>query len=264
METKEKKTALVTGASGGIGYEIAKLFARDGINLVLVARTNDLLQKIKTELEQAYPIEVRCVALDLSVQGNTAELHKWCCSENIKIDYLINNAGYGDYKKVVNGSANKYENMLTLNIIALTDLTTRFLKQMMSRGYGKILNVGSLAAFQPTPGMAAYGASKTYVLHFTEALHAELEGSGVTATVINPGVTKTGFIKRADMKESALAQGSQLSAAQVAKEGYEGMFAGKLNVVPGLMNSLMALSTRVMPSRRLLLKISSFVMRERI
>ena len=153
--------------------------------------------------------------------------------------------------------------MLNLNIIALTDLTTRFVKQMTDQGYGKILNVGSLAAFQPTPGMAAYGASKSYVMHFTEALHAELKGTGVTATVLNPGVTKTGFVARAGMKSSAFAQGSQLDAARVAKAGYDGMFAGKLNVVPGLVNSLMAFGTGLTPSRHLLLAISSFAMREK-
>ena len=263
MKTKEKNTALITGASGGIGYEIAKLFAKDGIHLVLVARTNTLLQNIKRELEQQYGVNVYCVDIDLSVAGNSRLLYERCISENIKIDYLVNNAGYGDYNKVVKGNPNTYENMLHLNVIALTDLTTRFVKQMTANGFGRILNIGSLAAFQPTPSMAVYGASKSYVMHFTEALHAELNGTGVSATVLNPGVTKTGFVARAGMGMAAMAQGSQLEAARVAKAGYDGMFACKLNVVPGFLNRLMAFGTGMTPSRRLLLAISSYVMRKK-
>jgi short-subunit dehydrogenase len=263
MKTNKGKTALITGASGGIGYELAKLFARDGINLVLAARRKEVLQGIKIEFEQQYNINVYCVDTDLSLPGNTASLHALCQTNNIRIDYLVNNAGYGDYKKVTKGDPETYENMLHLNVIALTDLTTRFVKEMINQGSGKILNVGSLAAFQPTPGMAAYGASKSYVMNFTEALHAELKGTGVTATVINPGLTKTGFVARAGMRNSTMVQGGQLDAAKVAKAGYDGMFAGKLNVVPGLLNRLMAFGTGLTPSRRLLLAISSYAMRER-
>jgi short-subunit dehydrogenase len=186
---------------------------------------------------------VHCIDIDLSIPGKTAELQELIRSENIRIDYLVNNAGYGDFKKIAKASTETYENMLNLNIIALTDLTTRFVQQMTAQGYGKILNIGSLAAYQPTPNMAVYGASKSYVMHFTEALHAELKGTGVTATVLNPGITKTGFVDRAGMHNSAFAQGSQLSAASVAKAGYDGMFAGKLNVVPGLLNRILAFST---------------------
>jgi short-subunit dehydrogenase len=264
MKTNKGRTALITGASKGIGYEISKLFAKDGINLVLVARSSELLQSIKTEFEQLHGIKVYCINMDLSISGQSAELADWCRVEKISIDYLVNNAGYGDYKKVITGDPACYQNMLNLNIMALTDLTTRFAKRMIDQGYGKILNVGSLAAFQPTPFMAAYGASKSYVMHFTEALHAELKGTGVTATVLNPGVTKTGFVDRAEMKHSAMAQGKQLDAAQVAKAGYVGMFAGKLNVVPGLINRLLAIGTGMTPSRRMVLAISSYVMRERM
>jgi short-subunit dehydrogenase len=262
MKNNKGKTALVTGASGGIGYEIAKLFAGSGINLVLVARRGDLLQKIKTEFQEQFGIVVDCVVMDLSAEGKTAELYNWCTSQKITVDYLVNNAGYGDYKRVADGDNVTYGNMLKLNVLALTDLTTLFVKDMIRQGYGKILNIGSLAGFQSIPMMAVYGASKSYVMHFTEALHAELKGAGVTATVLSPGVTKTGFIHRANMGTAAFAQGSQLDAGKVAQAGYEGMFAGELNVVPGLLNRLLAFSTGIMPSRRLLLKIASYVMRE--
>lgn len=263
MKSYKGKTALVTGASGGIGYEFAKLFARDGINLVLVGRKKQRLQEIKQEFEQQYGIVVYDVDLDLSIPGKAAELFDLCTMKNLNVDYLVNNAGYGDFKKLSEGTPNTYENMLNLNVIALTDLTARFVKEMTNSGYGKILNVGSLAAFQSTPMMAVYAASKSYVMHFTESLHAELRGTGVTATVLNPGVTKTGFVKRANMGASAFAQGAQLDAAKVAKAGYKGMMAGKLNIVPGLLNSILAFSTSLTPSRRLMLAISAYVMREK-
>ncbi|WP_461450422.1 SDR family NAD(P)-dependent oxidoreductase [Mucilaginibacter sp.] len=263
MKSSKGKTALVTGASGGIGYELAKLFAKDGINLVLVARKKERLEEIKKEFEQQYGIVVYNVDMDLSIPGKTAELYELCELKNLKVDYLVNDAGYGDFKKVSEGTPETYENMLNLNVLALTDLTARFVKEMSNRGYGKILNVGSLAAFQSTPMMAVYAASKSYVMHFTEALHADLKGTGITATVLNPGVTKTGFVDRANMGTSAFAQGSQLDAAKVAKAGYKGMLAGKLNVVPGLLNSILAFSTGITPSRRLLLAISAYVMREK-
>ena len=176
---------------------------------------------------------------------------------------MVNNAGYGDYKKVADGDPQTYDNMLNLNILALTTLTTLFVKNMIGRGYGKVLNAGSLAAYQSTPMMAVYASSKAYVMHFTEALHAELKGTGVTATVLSPGVTKTGFVERSAMGGSAFAQGSQMDVSKVAKAGYNGMIAGKLNVVPGLLNRLLAFSTGITPSRRVLLAISSYVMREK-
>jgi short-subunit dehydrogenase len=199
----------------------------------------------------------------LSIQGKATELYEACKRQKIQVDYLVNNAGYGNYKKVSEGDCKVYDNMLNLNVLALKDLTTLFVKDMIRQRYGKILNIGSLAAFQSTPMMAVYAASKSYVMHFSEALHAELKGTGVTATVLSPGVTKTGFVDRANMGRSAFAQGSQLSAFKVAKVGYQGMFAGKLNVVPGLMNSLLAFSTGITPSRRFLLAISTYVMREK-
>ena len=263
MENNKGKTALITGASSGIGYEIAKLFARDGINLVLVARRKELLGSIKTELVKQYDINVCIIDFDLSERGKPAELYEFCKLKNIKVDFLVNNAGYGDYEKVINGNPETYENMLQLNILSLTGLTTLFVKDMVKHGNGKVLNLGSLAAFQSTPIMAVYAASKSYVMHFTEALHAELKGTGVTATVLSPGITKTGFVNRAGMNNSAFVQGSQLDAGNVARAGYDGMFAGKLNVVPGLLNSLMAFGTSVTPSRRLLLAISSYVMRDK-
>lgn len=253
--------ALITGASGGIGYELAKLFAQDGTDLVLVARGEDKLRAIKADFEQQYGIQVAYRALDLSQPGQAHMLYDWCQAQPFQINYLVNNAGYGDYKPVAQADPGMYENMLALNVVALTTLTTLFVKDMVQRRQGRVLNVGSLAAFQPVPLMAAYAASKSYVMHFTEALHAELKGTGVTATVLNPNVTKTGFVARSGMGKAANAQGKQADAAQVARAGYQGLLRGKLNVVPGWRNQLLALSTGLMPSRRLLLAISTRVSR---
>jgi len=262
MRTSQNQTALVTGASSGIGYELVKLFAQDGINLVLVARRQDVLEQIKQALEQQHGITVTCIALDLSIPGKAHELYTECQARSLQIDYLVNNAGYGAYGKVAEAEAATYENMLSLNIVTLTSLSTLFVQDMVKRRFGRILNVGSLAAFQSLPNLAAYGASKTYVLHFTEGLHAELKGTGVSATVLSPGVTETGFIERADFGRAAMAQGTMLSAAQVAKAGYRAMMRGKRNVVPGWKNRFLALTAGLVPSRRLLLSVSSIIMRE--
>ena len=244
--------ALITGASGGIGYELANCFAQDGISLVLVARNEDKLRAIQQEFERQYGIQVAYRALDLSQPGSAAALHGWCRGQPFQVDYLVNNAGYGDYRPVAAADPAVYENMLALNVGALTTLTTRFVHDMVARGQGRILNVGSLAA---------YAASKSYVMHFTEALHAELRGTGVSATVLNPGVTKTGFVARANMGRSADAQGRLLDAGRVARAGYQGMMRGQLNVVPGLRGKLLSVSAGLMPSRRLLLAIATLVSR---
>jgi len=262
MADVRNQTALITGASSGIGYELAKLFAQDVINLVLVARRKELLANIKRDFEQQYRIRVECIDLDLSSLGKAQELHATCRARNLQIDYLVNNAGYGAYGQVTQADPALYENMLSLNIITLTTLTTLFVKEMVQRRFGRILNIGSLAAFQSLPNLAAYGASKTYVMHFTEGLHAELKGTGVTATVLNPGLTETGFVERADMGRSAQAQRTMLKADAVARAGYRGMMRGKLNIVPGWQNRILAFTAGVTPSRKLLLAVSSFVMRE--
>ncbi|WP_375419220.1 SDR family NAD(P)-dependent oxidoreductase [uncultured Hymenobacter sp.] len=261
MNQALKPRALITGASGGIGYELAKLFAKDGTSLVIVARQEDQLRAIKADFEQQYGIQVDYQALDLSQPGQPQALYDWCQAQPFQVDFLVNNAGYGDYRPVAQADPAVYENMLALNVVALTTLTTLFVQQMVKHQQGRILNVGSLAAFQPVPQMAAYAASKSYVMHFTEALHAELRGTGVSATVLNPNVTKTGFVARAGMGKAANAQGKQLDPAQVARAGYQGLLRGALNVVPGWGNKLLALSTGLMPSRRLLLAIATRVSR---
>ena len=256
------KTALITGASGGIGYELAKIFAKNGNDLVLAARSQDKLKTIKKELEGEYKVKVDLYPADLSVAGSAMGLYEHCQSNHIVIDYLINNAGYGDYKSVVDADPEVLSNMLRLNIITLTELTTLFVKDMVKRNDGRILNIGSTAAYQPVPRLAAYAASKAYVVSFSEALHAELKKSKVSVTVLSPGVTATGFIDRAGMAHSANAQGTQAEPAKVANAGYRAMLKGKLYVIPGLLNKLMALGSRMMPSRSLVLAVADSVSKE--
>jgi short-subunit dehydrogenase len=259
--SSSSQTALLTGASSGIGYELAKVFAQEGINLVLVARREALLHQVKAELEQQYGIHVTTITADLAEPGRAAAVYAQCQAQGVVLDYLVNNAGYGTYGPVARETAATYDNLLTLDVLALTALTTLVVRDMVARGRGRILNVGSTSAFQPVPQMAVYAAAKTYVLHFTEALHAELRGTGVTATVLSPGVTATGFVERAAMGQAALAQGKLLDAARVARAGYQAMQQGKLNVIPSWKDKLLALSTRFVPSRRLMLAMSARVMR---
>ncbi|AMJ66004.1 SDR family NAD(P)-dependent oxidoreductase [Hymenobacter sp. PAMC 26628] len=262
MAPVSSQTALVTGATGGIGYELAKLFARDGINLVLVARRQAQLDEIKADFERQYGIRVTCLAADLGEAGQAAAVYQQCQAQGIALDYLVNNAGFGSYKDVVQEDLAAYESMLTLNVLAVTLLSALAAQDMVRRRAGRILNVGSTSAFQPVPHMAVYGASKSYVMHFTEALHAELQGTGVTATVLSPGVTATGFVARAGMGQWSQAQGKLLSAATVAKLGYQAMQQGKLNVVTGWKNKLLALGISLVPFRGLKLAMSSRFMQE--
>lgn len=261
MPATPPQTALLTGASSGIGYELAKVFAQDGINLVLVARREALLTQLKTELEQRHGIQVTALVADLAVPGQAAAVYDQCQAQGLQLDYLVNNAGYGTYGPVARETAATYDNMLTLDVLALTALTTLVVRDMVARGRGRILNIGSTSAFQPVPRMAVYGAAKAYVLNFTEALHAELRGTGVTATVLSPGVTATGFVERAAMGQAGLAQGRLLDAAVVARAGYQAMQQGRLGVIPGWRDKLLALGTRLVPSRRLMLAMSALVSR---
>jgi short-subunit dehydrogenase len=254
--------ALITGASSGIGLELAKIMAEQGNNLILVARRINLLQDLKVNLEAKYGIKVEVRAADLSISGEANALYELCQSRGLQIEYLINNAGYGDYGQFDTSKLDTYRNMLQLNVIALTELTALFVKDMKQRKSGKIMNVGSLAAFQPGPNFAVYAASKAYVMQFTEALNFELRGSGVTATLLSPGVTETGFVSRASMGDAAIAKGSLMDAQSVARAGYAAMMSGKLNVIPGIKNQILALGSKTMPSREILLRISGSLFKD--
>jgi short-subunit dehydrogenase len=263
MAKQKTKAALITGASGGIGYDLALICAQNGYDLVLAARSEDKLNKIKSDFEAKYGIKVHLVVTDLAEMGQPEALYRYCHVHHVPVEILINNAGYGDYQPIADADPVTLSNMLHLNIIALTELTAFFVKEMVKQKSGRILNVASTAAYQPVPRLAAYAASKAYVLSFTEALHAELKGTGVTATILSPGVTETGFVDRANMKQAGLAQGAQASAADVAKAGFAAMQKGHLYVIPGFLNKLLAFGTRITPSRRLVLAISAAISKEK-
>lgn len=244
----DKKTALITGASNGIGYELAKLFARDGYNLVLVARSADKLNEVKGELEKRGGISVRVIAKDLSDPNSPEEIYTELQSEGIHVEALVNNAGYALYDPFLQTDKADELRMMQVNMVTLTHLTKLFLPGMVERKQGRVLNVASTAAFLPGPLMAVYFASKAYVLSFSEAIAAELAGTGVTVTALCPGPTRSGFQKRAHMEDSRLMNtGMLMDARTVAKAGYKAMMAGKSLVIPGLSNKMLPLMIRLAP-----------------
>ncbi|MFA5196741.1 MAG: SDR family oxidoreductase, partial [Bacteroidales bacterium] len=193
------KTALITGASSGIGLELARIHASKGDNLVIVARNKTKLDELKTELESQYKISVYTLGRDLSMADSAKEVYEEIKKQNIKVYYLINNAGYGNYGYFTETSWKKEADMIQLNITTLTQLTKLFLPDMIKNGGGKILNLASTASFQPGPLMAVYFATKAYVLSFSQALNNEVKPQGVTVTALCPGLTESNFVNAASM-----------------------------------------------------------------
>jgi uncharacterized protein len=240
--------ALITGASSGIGLELAKLFAREKHDLALVARNYDALKKIAEELEQTYGIQVKCCAKDLSVSSTPEEIYNVLQTEGGNIDILVNNAGFGWRGEFVKMDIADALEMIQVNMTSLTHLTRLFLPGMIKRKHGKILNVASTAAFQSGPLMATYYASKAYVLNFSLALHEELQGTGVTVTAFCPGPTATGFGKRAGfINEKILGDHFSMEASIVALDGYKGLMEGKPIVISGWRNWLGTQLVRLFP-----------------
>lgn len=242
-----QKTALITGASGGLGYEFAKLFAQNGYNLGLVARSKDKLAQLANELEGKHRISVKVLAKDLSDPASPDEIYAELQQESIPIEVLVNNAGFATYGFFAETDLAKELQMMQLNMGTLTHLTKLFLPNMLARKRGRILNVASTAAFQPGPLMTVYYATKAYVLSFSEALANELDGTGVTVTALCPGPTQTGFQARASMEDSKLVSGGLMDTETVAKIGYQGLMKGKVIVIPGLTNKALSLLPRFLP-----------------
>lgn len=252
-------TALITGASNGIGLELAKVHASKGGNLVLVARNKTKLDELKAELERQYKITVYTIGKDLSLPLAAQEVYDEIKSQQIQIDYLVNNAGFGDFGMFVETEWNKELQMISLNITTLTHFTKLYVRDMVKRGSGKILNVASTAAFQSGPTMAVYYATKAYVLSFSEALDNEVSNKGVSVTTLCPGPTESGFQAAAAMEESNLVKGKKLpSSREVAEYGYASMMKGKTVAIHGMMNYLMANSVRFLP-RALVVKVTRMI-----
>lgn len=242
------KTALITGASNGIGLELAKVHASKGDHLVLVARSKSKLEALKTELENQFKIKVLIIEKDLSAPNAAKEVYEQTSKANIQIDYLINNAGFGDFGMFYETDWNKESEMIQLNITTLTHFTKLYLQDMVKRKSGKIMNVASTAAFQSGPTMAVYYATKAYVLSFSEAIDNEVRDKGVTVTTLCPGATESGFQAAAAMEESALVKGKKLpTSKEVAEYGYKAMMQGKTVAIHGFMNAVMANAVRFLP-----------------
>ena len=238
--------ALVTGASSGIGREIAKHLAKGGYDVALVARREGLLRELADELGAEHGCKTEVIVADLSDMSQV---------ENVKqmvegVDVLVNNAGFGKWGVLTDQEERSVEEMVDVNIRALTTLTRHYAAKMLGRGKGRILNVASIAAFQPGPGMAAYCATKSYVLSFSRSLHSELKGSGVTVTCLCPGYVDTGFGEVAGMNlRREIKSWSAIPASRVASIGVKAMERGRREVIPGLLNKPVPLFGRVLPIR---------------
>ncbi|MBB1283505.1 SDR family oxidoreductase [Flavisolibacter sp. BT320] len=246
-DTTNNRYALITGGSQGIGYELAKLFAGDGYNLVLVARTEADLQQRKQEFSQQYGVDVITISKDLFQPQAPFELYDEVKSKNIVVDVLVNDAGQGQFGLFVEQDIHRLQEIIQLNVNALTVLTRLFLKDMVARNEGKILQLASIASQLPGPWQAVYHATKAYVLSFTEALISELKESAVTLTALQPGATDTDFFNKADMQESKILDTKLSDPAKVAKDGYEALMSGDDKVVSGFKNKAMVGMSNVMP-----------------
>lgn len=237
------KTALITGAASGLGYEFSKLLANDGHDLILIDIDADNLKKVKNELEKAFGIEVKLLVKDLSRPNIAVEIMEAVGNE--VIDVLVNNAGFGLFGSFHNTDWDRERDMLNLHIMTSTHLTKLVIDKMVARDSGKILNISSLAAFQPGPLMAIYYASKSYLLSFSEAIANELKGTGVTVTVLCPGPTKTSFQQvvsdqAADDSSENKIDFNMASSSEVAAYGYKALLKGKTVAIPGILNKFLA------------------------
>ena len=256
-----RRTALVTGASSGIGREITRLLAADSVDLVLVARNRARLTELADTLQAEHRVSVRIEATDLSEANAAVRLWRELSGAGVAIDILVNNAGYGVYGALDDQDPAALEKMLQVNIVALTSLARLALPGMRARQWGRILNVGSVVGYQPGgPGMAGYYASKAYVMSFSKSLARELDGSGVSVTLLAPGVTESSFEERSGAGNTRLYKlGPKMTAAAVARAGYEGMKRGSAVVIPGLWNKLIAFAGEL-PPRRIALEVNRWLL----
>ena len=253
------RTALVTGASGGLGVAFARELAARGCALVLVARSDAPMQQLATELRAA-GVAVHVRPVDLADGAARDALAQGLAADGIAVDVLVNNAGFGVFGAFADSAWSRLDGMLAVDVVALTHLTRLFLSGMRERGFGRVLQVASTGAFQPTPSYAAYAAAKSYVLEFGYALDAELRGSGVRCTVVSPGVTATGFFEVSGQRATWYQRLTGMQPAAVARRGIDAMLAGRTGVVTGMVNALVAHSTRLMP-RRVSAHVAGLLMR---
>ncbi len=248
-----KNVALITGASSGIGLELARIHAQKGNDLVIVSRKLSDLEKVKKDFESKYKIKVVCIAKDLSIQASAKELYNEIKKQNIEIEYLMNNAGFGGQGYFHEREWEKDLAMIQVNVITLTELTRLFLPEFVQRKHGRILNTSSTAAIMPGPLQAVYYATKAFVTSFSNAVASEVDGTGVTVTALMPGATETKFGSISGMDKTDLFK-KTVSPSVIAKDGYDAMMKGKLNVISGVPASLRAtLSISPMMPKKMLL-----------
>lgn len=256
IDFNKKYYVVITGASSGIGYEIAKLYAQDGYNLVLIARNIDKLKKVKGELSQ-YNTEIKILSLDISKDSDIKNLFNYIETNKINVSTLINNAGVGSFGDFKDIGWEIEDVLIDINIKSLTRLTKYFLPKIIENKNGGILNVASTAAFCSGPRMAVYYASKSYVLNLTEAIYEECKGTGIKISCLCPGPVKTEFQGRAGIKKSEAAKKYLMSAEEVAKVCYKDFNRGKLIIIPGIKNKLLVMANNLLPrsvSRKIILK----------
>lgn len=245
------KTALITGASSGLGQDFARQLAARGCHLILAARRLERLQELQAEVTPGHGVPVTCVAIDLVAPDAAQRLYEQVQAAGLAVDVLVNNAGHGLYGEFWTQPWDRLRQMLELDIVALTHLTRLFCADMVARDFGYILLVASTGAFQPTPTYAAYSAAKSYVLSLGEALHYELRGTRVRCSVLCPGVTRTEFFQVAGQSLTRYQRMTMMESAQVARIGIEAMLQGRSSVVAGRLNALSAWLTRFMPRQAL-------------
>lgn len=244
---RSAKRALITGASSGLGLEFAELLAAKKVDLVLAARRQEPMEKLASDLRRRYGVDIHVEPIDLAAPGAAARLKSSLDEKAMRIDVLVNNAGYGLHGDFLDTPLERTTDMIQLNITALTELSYVFGRDMAARGSGEILLIASLLAFQPVPTYAAYAATKSYVLSFGEALHDELRSRGVVVTSLCPGHTETGFDAAAGAYISPTLRMLTMKPRPVAEAGLRALSQGKASVISGLMNNIVAFSNRVTP-----------------
>jgi short-subunit dehydrogenase len=252
------KTALITGASSGIGADFARALAKDGYDVILVARRADRLQALADELKATREMRAEVIPADLVAPGAAAQVSKAVADLGLHVDLLVNNAGLGNHGPFIESAVEVDQKMIDLNISALTSLTHAFVPGMVERGQGGVINVASTASFQPIPFMAVYAATKAYVLFFSEALAEEVGPKGVKVVCLCPGPTQTEFVEVAEFKTDVINRVPMMSSAAVVREGLDALKAGRTVQVAGLMNAMQAMAPRFAP-RSVVTKISGML-----
>ncbi|UVE50699.1 SDR family oxidoreductase [Haloferax larsenii] len=258
MTHSDTQTALVTGASSGIGAQLARQFATDGYDVVLTARRRARLETLAEDLESTHGVSASVYTADLADPDAPAALADELADAEIEIDALVNNAGFSSHGRFDQTSLSTDLDMIQVNLVALTELTKRFAKPMVERGHGEILNTASMAAMAPTPKLAVYAATKSYVLSFTEAIADELEAAGVTVSALCPGPVDTELVSLDGMDGSGAADQRLNDPESVARAGYRGLKNGKRIIVPSMRMKALAQATRVLPRNRVVSIAGSF------